>query len=148
MVEFALALPLIVLLVFGAIDLGRAVYAYNTIANAARDGARVAAVNQILTSPDCLENKPVEDPLNPHWSISQCAVASAVSLDVPASAVTVSYAAPSGTSVTCSPTLNLGCIATVSVTYTYHPITPIVANLVGPLTLTSTSQMPVERVFP
>jgi len=41
LVEFALVIPVIMLLIFGAVDLGRAVYAYNTIANAARDGARV-----------------------------------------------------------------------------------------------------------
>ena len=47
LMEFALVLPLIVFIVTGAVDMGRAVFAYNTLANAARHGARVAAVNQL-----------------------------------------------------------------------------------------------------
>src|ERR671912_110155 len=42
LVEFALVLPLFLL--------GRAVFAYNTLTNAAREGARLAIVNQDLTS--------------------------------------------------------------------------------------------------
>ncbi|HEX5465236.1 MAG TPA: TadE/TadG family type IV pilus assembly protein [Candidatus Limnocylindrales bacterium] len=147
LVEFALVLPLILLLLFGAIDLGRAVYAYNTVANAARQGARVAAVNQIQTSPDCVESKPVEDPANPHWSIKQCAVQAAVSLNVQTNDVTVSYSTPTGSTLDCSP-VDVGCIAQVTVRYQFTPLTPVVSTIVGTIALTSTSQMPVERVFP
>ena len=42
LVEFALVVPVLILLLFGILDFGRAIYAYNTIADAARDGARVA----------------------------------------------------------------------------------------------------------
>jgi Flp pilus assembly protein TadG len=147
LLEFALVFPIIMLLIFGAVDLGRAVFAYNTIANAARDGARVAAVNQIQTSPDCLENKPVEDVLNPHWSIKQCAAQAAKTLGVTSSDVSVSYAPPAGTSLACTP-LNVGCIASVTVTYQFTPITPIAGSIIGTITMQSTSQMPLERVFP
>jgi hypothetical protein len=34
------------------------------------------------------------------------------------------------------------------VSATWSPITPLVGNLVGAMTLTGTSQMPIERVFP
>lgn len=44
LVEFALVLPLLVLLLFGAIDLGRLFHATITIANAAREGARYIAL--------------------------------------------------------------------------------------------------------
>ena len=80
--EFALVLPIFLLIVFGVFDLGRGVFAYNTVANAAREGARVAAVNQIVTSPDCNESKPVEDPSNAHWSVKTCAADSAISLGI------------------------------------------------------------------
>jgi Flp pilus assembly protein TadG len=43
-VEFALLLPLLVLLVFGMIDFGRAINAQITITQAAREGARVLAL--------------------------------------------------------------------------------------------------------
>jgi Flp pilus assembly protein TadG len=41
MVEFALLLPIIVLLLVGVFDLGRAFFSYIAITNAAREGARV-----------------------------------------------------------------------------------------------------------
>lgn len=40
MVEFAIVLPLLLLIVFGVMDLGRTFHASITIANAAREGAR------------------------------------------------------------------------------------------------------------
>jgi len=40
-VEFALILPMLLALVFGMIDFGRLLYTYETINNAAREGARV-----------------------------------------------------------------------------------------------------------
>ena len=45
LVEFALILPLLLLLFFGIIEFGRAILAYNTIANAAREGARQGIVD-------------------------------------------------------------------------------------------------------
>jgi len=46
LVEFALILPVLMLFIMGILDLGRAVYAYNVVANCAREGARYG-----LTSP-------------------------------------------------------------------------------------------------
>jgi len=45
-VEFALLLPLLLLLLFGIIDFGRALNAQITITQAAREGARLEALNQ------------------------------------------------------------------------------------------------------
>jgi len=141
-------IPVILLLFFGIFDFGRVVFAFNTVANAAREGARVAAVDQIPTSPDCIESMPVEDPANPHWSIAECAVTAAQGLGLSTSAVTVSYAAPTGSTLTCAPTLHVGCIATVTVHYSWSAITPVIGALVGPISISSSSQMPIERVFP
>lgn len=41
LVEFALALPLLVLVVFGVLELGRVFFAFIAITNASREGARV-----------------------------------------------------------------------------------------------------------
>jgi Flp pilus assembly protein TadG len=41
-VEYVLVLPLLLMLVFGIVDFGIAVFDYNTVANAAREGARAA----------------------------------------------------------------------------------------------------------
>src|SRR5688572_18556354 len=49
LVEFALVIPIFLLILFGILDLGRAVYAYATLNNAAREGARVAVVDQTVS---------------------------------------------------------------------------------------------------
>lgn len=43
LVEVALILPVLLLLLFSILDLGRAVYAYHVVANCAREGARFGA---------------------------------------------------------------------------------------------------------
>jgi Flp pilus assembly protein TadG len=49
LVETAFVLPLLLVLIFGMVDFGRAMYTKNTLNNAARSGARVAAVTPGLT---------------------------------------------------------------------------------------------------
>jgi len=44
LVEMALVLPLLLLLIFGVIEMGRIGYAYITVSNAARAGGRVATI--------------------------------------------------------------------------------------------------------
>lgn len=163
--EFALVFPIIMFLLVAVFDVGRAVYAYTSLTNAARQGARVAAVNQLYpadSDTSCAESMPVEDlslGAIPTWSARACAAAAATSLGLTPTSVTISYSTPEGTALTCpagpapapasanSP-FHVGCIANVTVTYTWSPITPIVAGFIGPITMTSTSQMPLERVFP
>lgn len=148
LVEFALVLPIIVLLIVGFVEIGRAVFAFNTIANAARQGARVAVVNQISVVTDCDESRPIEDPYEPHWSVRGCAIAAASTLGITTSNVSVSYLSPPSTTLSCAPTLHVGCLASVTVTYNYSIATPFVSLLIGPFTMSQTSQMPLERVFP
>lgn len=148
LVEFALVLPIILLVIVGFFEIGRAVFAYNTIANAARQGARVATVNQLADVTECNELWPIDDPYEPHWSIRGCAILAAKTIGITTSDVSVSYAAPPSTTLACSPVLHVGCIALVTVTYNYSVATPFVNKLIGPITMTQTSQMPIERVFP
>ena len=148
LVEFALIFPIIVLLVVGFVEVGRAVFAYNTIANAARQAVRVAAVNQIANVTDCDESRPVEDPYEPHWSIRGCAIAAATSLGLTTANVSVAYAPPPDTTLDCDPTLHVGCIASVTLTYQYRISTPFISLVISNFTMTQTSSMPIERVFP
>ena len=46
LVEFALAVPLFILLVIGIFEGGRAIYTYNALSNAAREALREAIVHQ------------------------------------------------------------------------------------------------------
>ncbi len=46
LVEMALILPLLLALLFGIVEFGVAVWRYNTVANAAREGARAGVVDE------------------------------------------------------------------------------------------------------
>ncbi len=56
LIEFALVSPVLLLLLFGVMDLGRAIFYYDTINHAAREGARVAvrASTALPTNTDVL----------------------------------------------------------------------------------------------
>ncbi|HEV2033452.1 MAG TPA: TadE/TadG family type IV pilus assembly protein [Candidatus Dormibacteraeota bacterium] len=56
MIEFALISPVLLLLLFGIIDVGRAIFYYDTVNHAAREGARVAvrASGTLPTNADVL----------------------------------------------------------------------------------------------
>ena len=129
LVEFALAIPIFVLLLMGIFDLGRAVYAYSTLNNAAREAGRQAIVDQTLTH---IQNKAVDR---------------SVALGLTASSVSVDYRDPStpGTANSCA-TVAIGCIAHVTVTYTYRAATPGISQLLGPVTMTGETKFPVEAV--
>lgn len=118
MVEFALILPILLILILGLFDLGRAVYAYNAVANAARNGTRVAIVDQNETQ------------------IKQVAFDRSAGLLEDMDDVSVTFECKD----------RIGCLATVEATYGYKAATPMVEVLVGVITLRAESQMPIERV--
>jgi TadE-like protein len=151
LVEFAFVFPIIALLAFSFIDIGRAVFTWNTLTNAAREATRVAAVNQLdpVSGPwRCLAHNPVEDVNDPDWTFRGCAMTSGAALGVEGADVSVSYAPPPGTTLSCSPSLNVGCIVTVTVVTRFSPITPVAGSIIGPMSMSSTSSMPIERLFP
>jgi Flp pilus assembly protein TadG len=151
LVEFAFVFPLIALLAFAFVDVGLAVFSHNTLTNAAREAARVAAVNQLdpVSAPwNCQANRPVENALAPNWTFRGCAMAAGAAIDIAAADVTVSYAAPPGMTLECTTIRNVGCIVTVTVVNDYVPITPVAGSLIGPISMSATSSMPIERIFP
>lgn len=129
LVEFALVLPIFILLMFGLFDLGRAVYAYNTISNAARSGARTAIVNQTEAT------------------VRARAIQESVSLGVTDADVTISYLQPA-TATACVSPINIGCRVQVAVEYTWFAATPIIGPIIGSVTMEASSEMPVERTCP
>jgi hypothetical protein len=56
LIEFSLVAPVLLLLLFGVIDLGRAIFYYDTLSHAATEGARTAirASTQLPTNSDVL----------------------------------------------------------------------------------------------
>jgi Flp pilus assembly protein TadG len=151
LVEFALVFPVLMLMVFGLIDGGRLVYAYNTLSNAARDAARVAIVNQTATAPASGTNT-CDTTSADAWP-QGCGVAAAQALSLSTSDVTVTYTNPLDGS-TCVPLANPSCIAnlavgwqvTVTVSTSFQPLTPIAGTVIGSVPLSSSTTMPVERV--
>lgn len=120
MVEFALSLPILVLILMGIFDLGFAVYANNTLSLSSREGARIGIVN-----PD-------------ETAIKQRVVDTAQGLHLTSPQVTISYP-PAGR--------GHGFPITVTATYNWTPITPIIGNLLGGagfMSLTGSSSMIVE----
>ena len=135
LVEFALIAPVLILLLLGLFDFGRAIYALNAISNAAREGARVAIVDQTVTG-----GVPVA-------ATEAANQATALGLNpTDANQVRVLYQLPD-LSATC-PNHGVGCVAEVRVQYRFQAITPVVGAIIGPMTLSSTTQIPIERTYP
>jgi Flp pilus assembly protein TadG len=128
--DFALAVPLILLLALGLFDAGRAVLGYTTLANAARAGARVAIVDQ--------SDSTVCTTIQRFKCVAAAqAVAIGLSADsIPDVIVTGSDCALTGT-----------CTVTVSLSYDIQMITPIINDLLGPFTITAAATMPLERAY-
>ena len=129
LVEFALVFPVFILLLIGLFDLGRAVFAFNTVSNASRESVRIAIVNQ--TEAD----------------IEAEALKQGVGLGLTPAEVTISYGDPSGTG-TCTAPFGVTCRAAVTVQYTFVAATPVIGQIIGPFTISSTTEMPVERTCP
>lgn len=126
-VEFALALPVFLVLVFGSIDFGRAVFDLNTITNGARQGARYGII-----SPNDLTG--ITNKVN--------AVAGPIGSGT---TVTTSCQLADNTgSVACS-SANPGDMIKVTATYRYVPIAGYIVQYVGNgITLTTSSQMVIQ----
>jgi hypothetical protein len=114
----ALALPIFLLLMFGILDLGRAVWEASTAAEAARQGARYA-----VTAPsDCS-------------GIRRAALNAAVGVPVVGTPIIIE---PGGAAI--------GQPVTVTVTVRFTPLTPLISAFVGSngLTLTRSSTMLIQ----
>ncbi len=119
LVEFALVVPILILIIVGTFDLGFAVYADNTLSLAAREGARYAVTRRTTaTDADICQR------------VSQSAAALTVTC-----------------TVTWTPGRTQGSTVSVTATANYTPLTPVIGNLVGSgghITLTGKSSMYVE----
>jgi Flp pilus assembly protein TadG len=106
-------------MLLGIFDFGRAIYAYNAVSNAAREAARVAIVDQ-KTAVVVAEGKRAAIGLDPN-------------------AVDVTFPAP--------PCALIGCTATVTVHTQWQPITPGIKFFFDHIDFSSTTEMPIERVY-
>ncbi len=134
LVEFALILIVLMLLFMGVFDLGYAVFAYNTISLAAREGARAGAV--CTNSVSTIQTRAQSIAVGLSLANAQVVVTpTRVTNDAPCNG------APCTGNTRCHRDL-----VTVTVTYTYTPFTLLIAQALGTnsLTLTARSTMVVE----
>ena len=139
LVEFSLAIPVFLVILLSIFDLGRGVFAYTSVTNAAREGARLAIVNQGAGLP--------EQKVRSQSSVAE-------SNDADGTTISVTYLRPDAngnpTATVCSAPIAIGCLAKVTYATTFRPITPIVAQIIfgNGVTLTATSIFPVEFTCP
>ena len=117
LVEFALVAPLFIVVLLAAIEVGRYIYHYEMLNNAAREGVRYAIVHGALSG------DPTGPPHDPTGDDIKLAVSQASLSLIGVGDMTIPdpiYAGPNGTSN------KRGSNVTVSVTYTYASIIPLV----------------------
>jgi len=134
LVEFALILPVFVLMIMGIVDFGRMIYAFNSVSNAAREGARVGIVDQRTGAGGARLA-----------AIEAATQATGLGLN-PSDANHVLVTFPN-TAGNC-PTVSVGCPISVRVQYRFSAATPIIGRIIGPITVGSTTVIPIERVQP
>jgi len=130
MVEFALCLPLLTLLVFGVVDLGRVYQLQVRLKNAARTGADFAQTDPLSQepfNPDCV------DPNDIQFQVYAEAGTTAYT-------VTVTPTEPngcgtgvilSGATAPGNPVIPPGCPIKVDVSSPFTPLTPILGRFIG-----------------
>jgi Flp pilus assembly protein TadG len=131
LVELALVMPLLALLIFALFDAGRAVIVYSELTNAARMGARVAMVNQ-SNDATCSTSE----------RTFKCAAAD-LTTAMGINAGSIPNVAINGSDCT----LLGACSATVTMNYAYVPVTPVISDLIGPINLSASATMPIERQY-
>ncbi len=137
LVEFALVFPIAMILLMAVFDVGRAVFAYNGLTNAAREGARLAAVNQ---DEGLIEQRVSE--MQFATSVTNLGTANFVRFHKDGPNLTTPTSNP-----VCSPVI-VGCVAIVNAESQWSAITPIIGQIIGPITFTARSEVPVEFVCP
>jgi Flp pilus assembly protein TadG len=115
--EMALIMPVLMLMVMGIVDFGRAIYVRNELANAARDAARYASIDPNNTT--CIRTA-----ASKHSSLTSLTAAD------------VTITKPSGTLV--------GQPVTVAVRSTYQPVTSLIAGAIGVGSLTLDARATVQ----
>jgi Flp pilus assembly protein TadG len=145
MVEFALTVVLLLVMLFGVIDFGRALYTYHFLSDAARDATRWAAVNGADCALDLSCNG--TDGMNSgpaNAAAVQNYVAGIVPPGIDPSKVTTTPIWPgNGTSTCPSGSNNDGCPVQVEVSYNFNFIMPLVHS--GSITLSSTSELVISH---
>lgn len=150
LVEFALVLPIFLLLVFGLIDMGRFVYMSSAVSQAAREATRVAAVEAFWiggTRSDCNQPGGPVCPANvaafradvlaaanrmmaPFGAITDADLYTSCEITAPSPVTTKSCAAPS-----------MNNLASVRADVVFRPLTPVIGSFFSSITTSGSATM-------
>ncbi len=156
LVEFALVLPIFILLLFGLIDGGRLVYQHSVLSQAAREGARLASVEAGWIGVSDAGCGAANGPVCPASvaAMKSDIVSAANRMSAPFAAVTAadvfvrcdpSGGTPTGnwTGTTCASN-GSGNVASVRVTGTFQPITPVISQIIGAVSMSASTSMVIN----
>jgi Flp pilus assembly protein TadG len=133
--ELALILPVLLIGLMGVLDFGRAIYAFNAISNAAREGGRTAIVNQTASE------------------IRARAIAQATGVVIDPASTSCPPSGASGICIEfknatvtgpCTGVTMLGCVAEVTVKTSFTPLTPVIGQIIGSVPITSKTSQAIE----
>jgi len=158
LVEFALVLPIFLLMLFGLIDAGRLVYQNSVLSQAAREGARLASVEASWigsSDPGCGSGGGPVCPNNANTLKTHVLAAANrmvtpfanipaanvyLRCDTPGNAPTGNWAP--GTATCTNKTT--GNVVSVRVVLPFTPITPVLSGLVGTVTTSGSATMVIN----
>jgi Flp pilus assembly protein TadG len=127
-VEFALVIVILAMILMGIFDLGRIVYTTAALSNAAREGARVAAVTSDANA------------------IRQAVISKGIGLNIQTNQIAITYLKEDGTTTT--DRSQATAVRVVISNYPFVAITPFVGRVFGPsqsINLSSSASMTIER---
>ncbi len=144
LVEFALVFPIFLLVLFGLIDIGRYVYTANAFNQAAREAARYGSVEQWSYS--CPASVASQNRLTCTQQVAKDRIAAA-----PAYTATTATCTTNGTTAVSATACRAGYLLKVVVSTPSTPanqrflfFTPLIGNLIGPVTVTGEAQVVVQ----
>lgn len=134
-VEFAIVVPVVMMVVLVTLDAGRLLYSYLTITNAARVAANYAGANPFANwnGPD-YESRVLAEGLGNLDAFCE----------VPSPAVPAPVFSDSLVDLNLTPK-DVGDTAEVTVTCTFTPVTPLVGSLAGGLEIGASAVFPIRQ---
>jgi len=134
MAEFALVVPVLLMIVLVTLDAGRLFYSYLTITNAARVAANYAGANPFDWDDPDYEARVLAEGLGNLGGFC----------DVPAPPVPAPDFTDSAVDINPTPT-DVGDHASVTISCEFSPVTPLLGSLLGGLDLEVTAVFPVRQ---
>jgi hypothetical protein len=128
--EFAIVLPILLVLILGVFDFGRLIFVHTAMTNAAREGARLGAVNQDVDS--------IEARVTGQMGFAEPVIL--VNFYLPPD--------PGDPPTAACPVGSVGCLVVVEVASEFDAITPVIGTLIGTLDLSASSTATVEFACP